>query len=87
MPKMCFSYPSAIGDSGALPPVRGSRVCFSYSDDVPQDIGNRGVVRPVHDSKLCFSYQADIPLGIGNRDAAPPAPSVRRMAGGSCFRY
>ena len=86
MPKMCFSYPSAIGDSGALPPLRGSRV-FSYPDDALPGIGNRSVVQPVRDSKLCFSYQADIPLGIGNRDAAPPAPSVRRMAGGSCFRY
>ena len=60
MPKMCFSYPSETENRGAVPPVRGSKLCFSYMADGPRD------------SKLCFSYHADIPLGAGNRDADQP---------------
>ena len=31
MPKMCFSYPSETGSRGAVPPVRDSKICFSYT--------------------------------------------------------
>ena len=58
MPIMCFNYPPETGNRGALPVVRGSKVCFSYPADEPRGIGDSGVVRPVRDSKLCFSYQA-----------------------------
>jgi hypothetical protein len=82
MPYMCFSYPADvpqdIGNRSVARPVRDSKLCFSYQANA---------VQSPPDSKLCFSYQADIPLGIGNRDAGQPAPSVRRMAGGTCFRY
>jgi hypothetical protein len=50
MPKMCFSYPSETGSRSAMPPVRDSKLCFSYQ---------AGAVEPPPESKLCFSYQAD----------------------------
>jgi hypothetical protein len=76
MPQMCFSYPPGIGSRGAVPPVRGSKICFSYLADVPQGI------EPVRDSRLCFSYQADVPLGIGGRGAVQPPPDSKL-----CFSY
>jgi hypothetical protein len=76
MPQMCFSYPPGIGSRGAVPPVRGSKICFSYLADVPPGIGS------VRDSRLCFSYQADVPLGIGNRNAVQPPPDSKL-----CFSY
>jgi hypothetical protein len=73
MPNICFSYLPEIGDRGALPPARGSKICFSYPADLPQDTGDRGAVRPVRDSKLCFSYQAS---------AVQPPPDSKL-----CFSY
>ena len=36
----------------------------------------------------CFSYPPDALLGVRNPDAAqPPVPGLRRMTGGTCFRY
>jgi hypothetical protein len=78
MPQMCFSYPSETGSRGAVPPVRGSKLCFSYTADGP------------HDSKVCFSYHADIPLGTGNRDAVQPPPESKlcfSYVTTHCFRY
>ena len=48
MPHMCFSYPPETGNREAVPPVRDSKICFSY----------HGAVPPPPESKLCFSYQA-----------------------------
>ena len=56
MPQMCFSYPSETGSRGAVPPVRDSKVCFSYPRDIPLGTGNRDAVPPPPESKLCFSY-------------------------------
>jgi hypothetical protein len=50
MPKMCFSYPPEIGNREAVPPVRDSKLCFSYQ---------ASAVQPPPDSKICFSYQAN----------------------------
>ena len=47
MPNMCFSYPPGTGNREAVPPVRDSRICFSYQ---------AGAVPPPPESKLCFSY-------------------------------
>jgi hypothetical protein len=81
MPKMCFSYLPGIENREDVPPIRGSKICFSYPADVPQGIGNRGVIRPVHDSKLCFSYQAS---------AVQPPPDSKLCFSyitSHCFRY
>ena len=47
MPNMCFSYPPETGNREPVPPVRDSKICFSYQG---------GVVQPPPESKLCFSY-------------------------------
>ena len=49
MPQMCFSYPPGTGNREAVPPVRDSKICFSYQ---------ASAVPPPPESKLCFSYQA-----------------------------
>ena len=49
------------GIAARVPPVRDSKICFSYSTS--QDI-DRGVVRPVQTASCCFSHR--LPLGIGN---------------------
>ena len=56
MPKMCFCYPSETGSRVAVPPVRDSKLCFSYHADIPLGTGNRDAVEPPPESKLCFSY-------------------------------
>jgi hypothetical protein len=64
-----------------VPPVRGSKICFSYPADVPQGIGNLGVVRPVRESKICFSYRAS---------AVQPPPESKLCFSYTvthCFRY
>ena len=36
----------------------------------------------------CFSYPPDALLGVRNPDVPqPPVPGLRRMTGGTCFRY
>jgi len=49
MPQMCFSYPPGTGNRETVPPVRESKLCFSYQ---------AGAVPPSPESKICFSYQA-----------------------------
>lgn len=56
MPHMCFSYPSETGSRGAVPPVRDSKICFSYHADIPLGTVNRDAVELPPESKLCFSY-------------------------------
>ena len=56
MPQMCFSYPSETGRRDAVPPVRDSKLCFSYHADIPPGAGHRDAVQPPPESKLCFSY-------------------------------
>lgn len=75
MPNMCFSYPPGLPDSQNLSGAR------------PALAGLRRMPLPCFSyPAMCFGYPADVPLG--NHDAAqPPAPGLRRMTGGTCFRY
>ena len=76
--------------------------CFSYPADVPPGTGTRDAAQSAQCGYLnCFSYPADVPPGTGTRDAARPSPAcstasaiqadvppgLRRMPGGTCFRY
>jgi hypothetical protein len=35
----------------------------------------------------CFSYPPDLPDSQNLSAAQPPVPGLRRMPGGTCFRY
>ena len=77
--------------------------CFSYPADVPPGTGTRDAAQSAQSGWLhCFSYPADVPPGTGTRNAAQSAqsgwlhcfsypaevpPGLRRMPGGTCFRY
>ena len=74
MPSMCFSYPAGIN---SREPRRMPAMCFTYTAEAPRSM-----------PFSCFSYSADVPLVTGNRGAAQQAPpGLRRMPGGTCFRY
>jgi len=52
-------------------------MCFTYTAEAPRST-----------PFACFSYSAEVPLVTGNRGAAQQAPpGLRRMPGGTCFRY
>ena len=73
MPSMCFSYPAGINSHE---PRRMPAICFTYTE-APRSM-----------PFSCFSYSADMPLVIRNPGAAQQAPpGLRRMPGGTCFRY
>jgi hypothetical protein len=74
-------------------------ICFSYLTDVPPDSQNLSAMRSAPAGlrrmplpcfsypAMCFGYPPDA-LGVRNPDAAqPPVPGLRRMTGGTCFRY
>ena len=80
MPWTCYSYPPGAGNGSAaqraLPGVRRMPLtCFSYSDDLPVS-ASAATGSPV--VGWCFSYPSAVP---------PAPPALRRMPGGSCFRY
>ena len=62
MPYPCFSYPPEVGSLGVVPPVRGSKICFSYPADVPSDVSNRNIAQSTSSACAkwgylgCFSY-------------------------------
>jgi hypothetical protein len=74
--------------------------CFRYEADVPLGAGNRGAAPSAPPGPLlmplpcfsypyiCFSYPSDVPPGTRNRNAAQQDRlGLRRMPGGTCFRY
>jgi hypothetical protein len=74
MPNMCFSYPAGIN---SREPRRMPAICFTYIAEAPRSM-----------PFACFSYSADVPLATGNRGEPQQAPpGLRRMPGGTCFRY
>ncbi len=72
MPSMCFSYTAGTGNREAVPPVRDSRLCFSYQ---------AGAVQPPPESRLCFSYQA------GAVQPPPESKLCFSYTVTHCFRY
>jgi hypothetical protein len=67
-------------------------MCFSYPPGLP-DSQNLSAARPALAGLRrmplpCFSYPPDALLGVRNPDVPqPPVPGLRRMTGGTCFRY
>lgn len=77
MPNMCFSYPPDLPDSQNPSAVRSAPA------------GLRRMPLPCFSyPAICFSYPPDALLGVRNPDVPqPPAPGLRRVTGGTCFRY
>ena len=69
--------PPGTGTRDAAQPAQcGYLDCFSYPADVPPGTGTRNAAQPAQSGYLnCFSYPAEVP------------PGLRRMPGGTCFRY
>jgi hypothetical protein len=72
----CFSYPTGVPASSG-PRRMVNSACFSYAADLRR-----------MPATYCFSFPAAAPLGAGKHDVAEPIPpGLRRMPGGTCFRY
>jgi hypothetical protein len=72
----CFSDPAAV-PAPSVPRCMVNTACFSYAADLRR-------MPATH----CFSFPAAVPLGAGKHDVAEPLPpGLRRMPGGTCFRY